>query len=76
MKKIYNIIYSTVYNVVFSRLKRIINAIYRSQGGGVPQVLSQVSQQLFFLGTVYCIVQCPLYTKVYTTLYTVHYSVR
>ena len=54
----------------------MINAIYRRQQGGVPQGLSQVSQQLLCLGTVYCRVQYTQYTKVYTTLYTVHCSVR
>ena len=43
---------------------------------GVPQGLSQVSQQLLCLGTVYCIVQCTLQIKVYTILQTVNYSVR
>ena len=49
----------------------MFNAIFRRQQGDVLQGLSQVSQQLVCLVTVYCIVQCTLYTKVYTTLYTV-----
>ena len=66
----YSVVYSTVYSVVFSRVYSImLIVIYRRQGGGVPQGLSQVNQQFLNLGTVYCIEQCTVQCTVHCTLY-------
>ena len=71
---VYNLVYSTVYIVAFTRVKStMLSAIYRRQEKFVPKGVSQASN---FYAWEQFLGYSTAYSTVYTTLYTVHCSFR